>query len=84
MVDYLRDNHFAELKNMEIMRERIQSLNDINDYVGEDGYFSKEWVMKNVLQFTDDDIKQMGVSPEGEPEGPDDNEADSQEPPPEA
>ena len=87
MVDYLRDNHFAELKNMEIMRERLQALNDINDYVSrpdEDGYFSKEWVMKNVLQFTDDDIKSMGVDPDEPPTDGDQQPDNSEEPPPEA
>ena len=87
MVDYLRDNHLAELKNMEIMRERLQALNDINDYVSrpdEDGYFSKEWVMKNVLQFTDDDIKSMGVDPDEPPTDGDQQPDNSEEPPPEA
>lgn len=57
IVDYVKDNHFAELRDAELTRERIQSLDQIQQYVGE--YFSKEWVMKNVLKFDDDDIKQM-------------------------
>lgn len=57
VVDYLRDNHFTELKEAELLRDRISSLDQIQQYVGQ--YFSKEWVMKNVLRFDDDDIKQM-------------------------
>jgi hypothetical protein len=57
VVDYTRDNHFTELKNAELLRDRLQSLDQIQQYVGT--YFSKEWVMKNVLHFDDDDIKLM-------------------------
>jgi len=56
-VDYIKDNYFTELKEMEILRERIATLDTVNNYVGQ--YFSQEWVMKNVLQFTDDDIAQV-------------------------
>ena len=57
VVDFIRDNHFTELKDAELLRERLQTLDQVSQYVGE--YFSKEWVMKNVLQFNDDDIKQV-------------------------
>ena len=56
-IDFLRDNHFAELKEAELLRERIQSLDQITNYVGE--YFSKEWVQKNVLLFDDETIDSM-------------------------
>jgi len=56
-VDYLRDNHFAELKEAELLREKLQSLDQVSNYVGE--YFSKEWVQKNVLLFKDEEIDQM-------------------------
>ena len=52
-----RDNHFTELKDAELLRERLQSLDMVQNYVGE--YFSKEWVMKNVLMLNDEDIKNM-------------------------
>lgn len=57
VVDFIKDNHFSELKDLEVIRERIQSLDQIQQYVGE--YFSKEWVMKNILNFDDEDITQM-------------------------
>ena len=56
-LDYVRDNHFTELKDAELLREKLQTLDQISNYVGE--YFSKEWIQKNVLQFSDDDIEQI-------------------------
>ena len=57
MVDYVRDNHFTELKDAELLREKLQTLDVMQQYVGE--FYSKEWVMRNVLHFDDEDIKQM-------------------------
>ena len=74
VVDYTRDNHFTELKDAELLRERLQTLDQVSQYVGD--YFSKEWVMKNVLQFNDEDIKQ--VSQQSDEEQPTDNETDQQ------
>ena len=57
IVDYTRDNHFTELKNTELMRDRLQTLDEISQYIGQ--YYSKEWAMKNILMMDDDDIRQM-------------------------
>jgi hypothetical protein len=72
IVDFMRDNHFTELKDAEILRERIQTLDQMNQYIGD--YFSKEWVMKNVLRFTDDDIEQMAKQDDEEQPQGDENE----------
>lgn len=66
VIEYAKDNHFAELKDAEILREKLQSLDQVSNYVGE--YFSKEWVMKNVLHLNDEDIERMQdqISGEGE------------------
>ena len=56
-VDYVKDNHFTELKEAELIRERLQTLDMTQQYVGE--FFSKQWVMKNVLLLDDEDIKKM-------------------------
>ena len=56
-IDYVRDNHFTELRDAELLRERIQMLDQLQNYVGE--FFSKEWVQKNVLMFSDEDIEKM-------------------------
>lgn len=74
IIDFARDNHFTELKDSELLRERIQTLDAMRDYIGE--YFSKEWVQKNVLHFTDDDIDNMklGDSSEAPPQDQDGDE----------
>lgn len=56
-IDYVRDNHFSELKDAEIFQNRLQTLDTMQQYVGE--FFSKEYVMKNVLQLDDDEIADM-------------------------
>ena len=61
---YDRDNHFTELKEAELLRERLQNMDIIQNYVGE--YFSKEWVMKNVLVMDEDEIKNMKTQLESE------------------
>jgi len=53
--DYQEDNHFTELKDTEIMQGRLQILGEIDGYVGR--YFSGDWVRKNVLRMTEEDIK---------------------------
>tara|TARA_B000000609_G_scaffold141149_1_gene119866 strand:+ start:1427 stop:2941 length:1515 start_codon:yes stop_codon:yes gene_type:complete len=64
VVDYVRDNHFTELKDLEILREKVQTLDMVNNYV--DQYFSREWIMKNVLHFTDEDIDNMASQAQDE------------------
>lgn len=56
-VDYIQDNHFAELKHAELVQDRLNILRDIDQYVGK--YFSQEWVRKNILQQSDQDIEKM-------------------------
>ena len=63
-VDFQRDNHFTELKNAEVLQNRIQVLDQVSQYVGE--YFSREWVMKNVMMMNDEDIEAMKTQVEGE------------------
>ena len=63
-VDFVRDNHFTELRDAEILRERIQTLDLMQNYVGE--YYSKEWIQKNVLMLTDEDIDMMKKEIDGE------------------
>ena len=54
---WAKDSHFMELKNSEIMRDRFEVLGIAQDYVGE--YFSKEYIRKNILQQTEDQIKEL-------------------------
>ena len=55
--DYLEDNHFSELKDSEILMQRIQSLQAMDPYVGK--YYSQAWVRKNILRLDEDDIEQI-------------------------
>ena len=55
--DYMQDGHFTELKNAELLQNRIDMLGQIESYVGT--YFSKEYVRKNVLRMTDDEIEEI-------------------------
>lgn len=57
VVDYVSDNHFAELRNAELVRERLQTLDMTQQYVGE--FYSKEWVFKNVLNLSDEEMEEM-------------------------
>lgn len=90
--DFMRDNYFEELKQTEIIREKIQTLRDVEDHVGT--YFSRSWVIKNVLFMGDDDYKEMrkeiaaekkaGIIDSGEEvadEEPEDQDQDTPQPP---
>jgi hypothetical protein len=55
--DFMKDNYFEELKKMEILREKMNTLREIQDSVGK--YFSKKWVQQNVLFMNDDEIEEM-------------------------
>jgi hypothetical protein len=71
--DFINDMHFTELKEVEILRERLGILGDIDNYVGK--YFSKTWVRKHVLRQTEDDIEELDKEIEEEDaEGGDEEE----------
>jgi len=52
--NFVNDNMFQELKQAEIMSERLRVLGEVDPLVGK--YFSMSWVRKNVLHMTEDDI----------------------------
>ena len=55
--DFLKDGHFAELKDAELLRDRIDALDQIQSYIGT--FFSKEYVLKRVLRMTDSEVEEM-------------------------
>lgn len=55
--DFQRDNHFTEMKNSEIINNRVALLQNIDPFVGK--YFSTDWVRKNVLMLTEEEIDAM-------------------------
>lgn len=75
--EFERDNHFAELKDAELLRERLQSLDQIQNYIGE--FFSKEYVMRKVLLLDDDTIDIM--SKQMDKETASEDEEEPQDPP---
>ena len=55
--DFLQDGHFAELKQTEMLRERLALANEMRDYIGK--FFSVEYVRKSVLKQNERDIEEM-------------------------
>ena len=55
---YIEDNYFSELKKQDMLRERFSMLSDLSDYVGK--YVSHAWVVKNILRFSDEEVKEIG------------------------
>ena len=55
--DFITDNNFEELKNAELIQNRITVLQFADPYIGK--YFSTLWVRKNILNQTDDEIQEI-------------------------
>lgn len=55
--DFKKDNNFTELKDAELLTNRMSVLQLVDPYVGR--YYSMEWVRKNVLQMSDEDIMEI-------------------------
>jgi hypothetical protein len=53
--DFIKDNNFAELKDAELMKERLSLLQEIDPYTGR--YFSMNWIRRNVLRLSDEEMK---------------------------
>ena len=76
--DFQEDNHFTELKETEIMQGRLQILGEVDNFVGK--YFSEDWIRKNVLRMTEEEIKdeQKQIDKEAD-EAPDEEETPVEE-----
>jgi hypothetical protein len=74
--EFARDNYYDELKQSEILRERMSTLRDIEDQIGK--YYSREWVIRNILQLSEEDFADMQEQIEKEKaEAPDEPEDDN-------
>jgi hypothetical protein len=73
--DYMVDNHFEELKESEMLQNRLQILRDIDEYKGE--YFSKNWIRKKVLFMNEDEIEDIDKQIDDEKQNEPDDEGDS-------
>ena len=52
--DFLYDNHFAELKDAELMQERLGLVQTADAYIGK--YYSVDFIRRKILRQTDDEI----------------------------
>ena len=55
--DYVQDGYFTELKESEIMTNRVNTVKNMEDMIGV--YYSRNFVRKKVLRLSDDDVEQM-------------------------
>ena len=74
-ISYIKDSHFSELKDAEILRDRLELLTEMDQFVGT--YFSKSWVRKNILMQTDDEISEIKKQIEDEGDEMDDEAGDA-------
>ena len=74
LFDYNRDNYFSELKETEIMKERLEMMRDVGEFIGQ--YFSKEYVYKKILRLTEEEADEMKkqIDKEREEEPPEEDE----------
>ncbi len=76
--DYIEDNYFSELKQSEMLRERFEMLGNLDEYVGK--YISNEWIRKNVLRQTDDEIEEIQKQIDQETKDGDNDAPDGDDP----
>jgi len=55
--DFLQDGHFAELKDAELLMERLRLVAEVRDHIGK--FFSVQHVRKTILKQTDKEIAEM-------------------------
>jgi hypothetical protein len=66
--DFAKDNYFTELKDAEMLENRINLMRNAQDMLGK--YYSHEWARKNILHQQDDMIEQMDKQIEEEQDDP--------------
>ena len=75
---WAKDSHFMELKNSEIMRDRFELVSMAEEYVGR--YISAEYLRKNILQQSDEQMKEIDKQMAAEkPEEPEDEMGDDED-----
>jgi hypothetical protein len=55
--DYKKDNNFAEMREAEVLRERVLTATQLDPFIGR--YYSSKWIKKNVLRMTEEEIEEM-------------------------
>ena len=64
--NYTKDGHYAEMRDMDLLNDRLNLLNMMEPYIGQ--WFSKEYVQKHVFRMSEDDIEKMQEQIEKESE----------------
>ena len=52
-----KDSHFSELKESEVLKDRLQTARDAEDFVGK--YYSRDFVRRHILKQTAEDIEEI-------------------------
>jgi len=55
--DFRKDNNFTELREAELLQNRLQMVSQVDPFVGR--YFSNNYVMNKILMMTDEEIEAM-------------------------
>lgn len=63
--EYAKDQYFQEMKELDNLRNRIDVLNSVQPYVGT--FFSKQYIRKNVLRMTDEEIETIEMENQEDP-----------------
>ena len=64
--DFIKDNNFTELKEIELITNRVNTLTMMDPFVGR--YFSKRWIQENILRFDEEEIEELEEEMEEENE----------------
>ena len=62
--DFIEDNYFAELKEFEIMKKRLDMASQMEDLVGK--YVSTKYLRQSILKQSDEDIERLDKEIEDE------------------
>jgi hypothetical protein len=72
--DFQKDSHFVEMKDAEIQRERATTLRELDEFVGK--YYSQQWIRKNVLRQSEEEIEIIDKQIETENDGEGEEDSD--------
>jgi hypothetical protein len=72
--EYMKDGHYAEMRDMDLLKDRLDVLNTIEPFIGQ--YFSKKYVQKQVFRMSDEEIETMQKDIDSEPDDTEDEDED--------
>lgn len=63
--DYVQDGYFTEIKESEILTNRVNTVKNMEDMIGV--YYSRQYIRKNVLHLSEDDVERMDEENQEDP-----------------